>query len=67
MRHIKEKTFICMLYVHLLRGLEGDIMNLRLLLLYRLQWVKLRFHQHYPANMHRILQCHSPDRKCVKY
>lgn len=30
-------------------------MNARLLFLYRLQWVKFRFHQHDPVHIHRIL------------
>lgn len=49
----------------MLRGLEGGIVSLRLLLLYRLQWVKLRLHQHYPVNMHRVIQCDYPDRECA--
>lgn len=60
MSHIREKKYFAedfnlhVLYVHMLRGLEGGIMNLTLLLLYRLQWVKFRFHQHYPVNMHTV-------------
>lgn len=49
-------TLFCMCYVCKLLGLVGGIMNLRFLLLYRLQWVKFRFHQHYPVYMHRMIQ-----------
>lgn len=44
-----------MYYVCVLLGFKGDIMNARPPLLYRLQWVKFRFHQHDPVHIHRIL------------